>query len=90
MAVPIAGTLRNFYVYQNTPGTGANSITYTFYNATTGAFATVTINANASQASNLISTIAIAAGELLYVSAFFTTSVGTHPLSNVAVSMVLN
>ena len=90
MTVPIAGTLKNFYVYQNTPGTGANSITYTFYNATTGASATVIIRANASRASNLVSTVPIAAGELLYVSAYFTASVGVNPLSNVTVTMVLS
>jgi uncharacterized RmlC-like cupin family protein len=73
---------------QNTPAAQSTAITYTFYNATTGSSVAFTVRANASTGSQLSSTISVTAGDLLYVSAYFTGDI-SQPISNVIATATL-
>lgn len=62
---PADGTLRNFYVLHNVPGGAAEPITYEWYvnNVATGL--SVVLNANAVSGSNLVTSVAVAQGDVV-------------------------
>jgi hypothetical protein len=86
---PRAGTLRNLRVRHNAANGNGTSVVYTVRVAGVPTALTATLASGAvGDASNLIATVAVAAGDLIEVTAFKASSLGSGAL-NVAVACEL-
>jgi hypothetical protein len=74
-----AGTIRYLRVRHNTPGTGANTCVYTVRKNGVATTLTATLAANASDASDLVNSFTVAAGDLLDVIVTKAAALGASP-----------
>ena len=88
LRAPRAGTLRNLYVEHNGLGGGGNLIVYTVYVNGAATLLAVSIAANAATASNLVDTVAVAAGALVEIIVSKAANLGGSP-SNIVTSVEL-
>jgi len=61
--IPLACTLKNLYIYHNTVGAGAQTITYTVMKNGVGTALTVTIAPGSASGSDTVNTVSFAAGD---------------------------
>jgi acyl-coenzyme A thioesterase PaaI-like protein len=85
-AAPRAGTLRNMRVIHGTPAGNGLSIVYTVRINSVASTLTVSMASTASSGSDLVHTVAVAAGDLIDLEVTKAASVGTSP-GSIVVSM---
>jgi len=80
-AMPVAGTLKNFFLRRDTPLAGGTSIAYTVRKngADTAVTCTITTVSGASTCSDLTHSVAFAAGDLISIGAVRTGTPTTQP-----------
>ena len=79
--VPVAGTLKNFYVHHNVTAGNGNAIVYTIRINGVASALTVSMASTAADGSDLVHTVAVAQGDLVDVAVTKVASVGTSPSS---------
>jgi len=81
---PRAGTLQKLYVKHNTPAGNGNAIVYTLRINGVASALTVSLASTAADGSDLVNTVAVAAGDLLDIEVTKAASVGSTPQNIVA------
>lgn len=79
MPVVRSGTIRNFYVYQNTAGGNGNTIVYTIRKNGVATAVAVTIASNVLAGSDTSNSVSVAAGDTIDIEVTKASSVGTSP-----------